>query len=208
MYASIMPRIWNATIEAHRDAVRAAVLDAAAALVARQGVSGVTMSAIAQAAGIGRATLYKYFPDVESILAAWHERQIQAQLEELVHIRDNTVGIRQQLEAVLHAYAFLSHSGRGGAETERLHQGGHAGPARQHLESLLAGLIREGAEDGLFRTDVGPEELAAFCLHALEAAAVLTSHEAVLRLVRVTLGALGPLRRSPVLDDNYRPPQL
>lgn len=34
----------------------------------------MTMSRIAEEIGIGRATLYKYFPDVEAILLAWHER--------------------------------------------------------------------------------------------------------------------------------------
>ena len=81
-----MPKLWNETIETHRDAVRGAILDATAGLFADQGASGVTMSGIAQAAGIGRATLYKYFPDVESIKLAWHERQIHAHLNERVDI--------------------------------------------------------------------------------------------------------------------------
>jgi hypothetical protein len=37
---------------------------------------GISMSQIAAAAGIGRATLYKYFPDVERVVAAWHNRQV------------------------------------------------------------------------------------------------------------------------------------
>ncbi len=51
-----------------------AALDATAALVAERGLRSVTMSQIAAQSGIGRATLYKYFPDVEAILLAWHER--------------------------------------------------------------------------------------------------------------------------------------
>src|SRR4051812_5802487 len=65
-----MPKIWSQTIEAHRDAVREATINATAALVAEHGLTGVTMSQIAKDTGIGRATLYKYFPDVESILRA------------------------------------------------------------------------------------------------------------------------------------------
>ena len=38
------------------------------------------MSQIAEQTGIGRATLYKYFPDVEAILLAWHERQVTGHL--------------------------------------------------------------------------------------------------------------------------------
>lgn len=192
MYHSNMPKLWNQTVETHRDAVRASVLDAAACLVAAHGVTGVTMSAIAQAAGIGRATLYKYFPDVESIVLAWHERQVDAHLTRLIQIRDQTAGIRQQTEAVLRAYAFLSNGGHGDADAARLHQGGHAVRAQRNLHGFLAGLLKEGADAEVFRTDVAAEELASFCLHALEAAAGLNEHDAVLRLVKVTLDALQP----------------
>ncbi|MDR0358963.1 MAG: TetR/AcrR family transcriptional regulator, partial [bacterium] len=71
-----MPRLWNDTIEAHRQAVREATLDTAADLVAERGLASVTMSQIAEQTGIGRATMYKYFRDVDSILIAWHERQV------------------------------------------------------------------------------------------------------------------------------------
>ena len=69
-----MPRIWADTIDRHRRQVNDAILDATAELIAEQGPLSVAMSAIAERAGIGRATLYKYFPDVESILVAWHTR--------------------------------------------------------------------------------------------------------------------------------------
>jgi AcrR family transcriptional regulator len=187
-----MPRLWNETIGTHRDTVRGAVLDAAARLFPAHGMLGVTMSAIAQEAGIGRATLYKYFPDVEAILVAWHERQVQTHLGELLRIKEQTAGARQQLEAVLHAYAFLSRSGHDNADAVRLHHGGHAGRAHQHLTTFLAEIIAEGADAGVFRADVAPDELAAFCLHALGAATGVDSHEAVLRLVKVTLDALQP----------------
>ncbi|MGH2817757.1 MAG: TetR/AcrR family transcriptional regulator, partial [Actinomycetota bacterium] len=71
-----MPKLWNETIEDHRREVRGAILDTTLALVAEHGLLSVTMSQIAEETGIGRATLYKYFPDVETILLAWHERQI------------------------------------------------------------------------------------------------------------------------------------
>jgi AcrR family transcriptional regulator len=64
----------------HRREVRDAILDTMAALVAEHGLLGVTMSQIAEETGIGRATLYKYFPDVEAILLAWHDRQFTAHI--------------------------------------------------------------------------------------------------------------------------------
>lgn len=71
-----VPKPWSETIETHRRAVQESILDAAAALVADQGLRDVTMSEIAEKSGIGRATLYKYVPDVETMLLAWHERQV------------------------------------------------------------------------------------------------------------------------------------
>ncbi|MGQ0617566.1 MAG: TetR/AcrR family transcriptional regulator [Acidimicrobiia bacterium] len=78
-----MPRIWADTIDTHRRQVTDAILDATAELIAEQGPLSVAMSAIAKRAGIGRATLYKYFPDVESIVIAWHTRDFAEHLERL-----------------------------------------------------------------------------------------------------------------------------
>src|ERR687888_497233 len=88
VYTRGVPKLWNDTIATHRQAVREATIDATAALVAEDGLLSVTMSKIAERTGIGRATLYKYFPDVEAILHAWHERQIADHLAQLAQARD------------------------------------------------------------------------------------------------------------------------
>jgi AcrR family transcriptional regulator len=98
-----VPKLWNDTIEAHRAAVRDAVLDAAAALIAEHGLTALTMSRIAGNTGIGRATLYKYFPDVEAVLLAWHERQVHQHLTRLIEVRDNASDPTARLHAVLQA---------------------------------------------------------------------------------------------------------
>jgi AcrR family transcriptional regulator len=95
-----MPRIWSETIAAHRDAVRDAALDATAALVDSRGLTGLTVSEIARQSGIGRPTLYKYFPDIESILAAWHERRISEHQRQLAVVSEATAPAGR-LEAVL-----------------------------------------------------------------------------------------------------------
>jgi AcrR family transcriptional regulator len=84
-----VPKLWNETIEAHRHAVREAILETTWALVTEHGLMSVTMTQIAEKAGIGRATLYKYFPDVEAILAAHHERHVTSHLEHLAELRTN-----------------------------------------------------------------------------------------------------------------------
>ncbi|UCM91458.1 TetR/AcrR family transcriptional regulator [Streptomyces marincola] len=62
---------------------RARVLSAAARLLAEDDPRMVTMEDIARAAGVGRGTLYRRYPDVSSIAAALldeHERLLQGEL--------------------------------------------------------------------------------------------------------------------------------
>jgi AcrR family transcriptional regulator len=180
-----VPKLWNDTIEEHRRAVRDATLDAAAALISQHGFSSVTMSRIAAETGIGRATLYKYFPDVDAIVEAWHERQIAAHLEHLADVRDKAGNAGDRLSSVLEAYAFISHQHHSAEGSAHLHQGQHVAHARQHLRDFVAELLADGARVGVIRDDVSSDELADYCLHALSAASSLTSKAAVTRLVRV-----------------------
>ena len=185
-----MPKLWNDTIEAHRRTVRDATLDATATLVAEHGLASVTMSKIAEITGIGRATLYKYFPDVDSILNAWHERQVTSHLHHLAEIRDKAGDASQRLVAVLEAYALVSHERRNSELATLLHRGEHVARAHHQLSTLIRDLLMEGVKSGDIRNDVAPQELASFCLHALTAASNLPTKAAVRRLVAITLDGL------------------
>jgi AcrR family transcriptional regulator len=187
-----MPKLWDETIETHRRAVRDATMDTTAALVAKHGPASVTMSQIAKETGIGRATLYKYFPDVEAILIAWHERQVNSHLEQLAAVRDQAGEAGERLKTVLETYALISHEHHGTELAALLHRGEHIARAEQQLSDLIRDLLTEGAATGDIRDDVAPEELASYCLHALTAAGRLPSKAAVRRLVTVTLAGLRP----------------
>jgi AcrR family transcriptional regulator len=190
MYSRYVPRLWDDTIEAHRRTVRDATLDTAASLVAEQGPASVTMSQIAERAGIARATLYRYFPDVQAILMAWHERQLDRHLRQLTEIRDRAEDADRRLEAVLTAYALIQHEHHDNPLAALLHQGEHVAHAHRRLADMLEDLIRESAAAGDLRDDVPPGELAAYCLHALTAATGLDGEDAVRRLVNVTMNGL------------------
>ncbi len=192
MYPSVVPKLWNETIEAHRREVRDAILNTTAALVVEHGLRSVTMSQIAEETGIGRATLYKYFSDAEAILFAWHERQITGHLEYLAKVRDQAGDAGERLEAVLEAYALISHEHHGTELAALLHRGEHVARAQQQLSDMIRDLLAEGAEIGDIRDDVAPAELASYCLHALTAASSLPSKAAVRRLVTVILAGLHP----------------
>jgi AcrR family transcriptional regulator len=190
-----VPRLWTETVAGHRAAVREAALDAVAALVVRHGLRGVTMSQVAEDAGIGRATLYKYFPDVDAMIAAWHERQVTAHLDRLVAARDAAGDAGDRLAAVLHAYAEIAREphGRHGAEmVASLHASAHVAEAHDQLRRLLHDVLAGAVGSGHVRDDVAVEELVGYCLHALSAAGDLASAAAVRRLVVVTLAGLRP----------------
>ncbi|WP_372783301.1 TetR/AcrR family transcriptional regulator [Phenylobacterium sp.] len=191
-----MPRLWNDTIGAHRLAVVDAIVESTAALLAEHGPRAVTMSQIAEQAGIGRATLYKYFPDVEAILAAWHQRHVAGHLEHLAKLRGQPGPAGERLAAVLETYALISHHrGRHGAELDTLlHRGEAFARAQEQLLDVFESLLVEVAATGEVRDDVAPAELARYCLHALGAASDLPSKTAVGRLVTVTLSGLRPPR--------------
>jgi AcrR family transcriptional regulator len=187
-----VPKLWDETIESHRRAVRDATLDATAALVSEHGLAAVTMSQIAKDTGIGRATLYKYFPDVESILLAWHERQINEHLQHLAQVRDNADSALTRLEAVLEAFALISHQRHDSDLAALLHRGEHVTRAHQHLHDFVRDLVADAAATGDLRQDISADELTTYCLHALTAAGSLPTPEAVYRLVHLTLTGLRP----------------
>ncbi|HEV2229031.1 MAG TPA: TetR/AcrR family transcriptional regulator [Steroidobacteraceae bacterium] len=186
-----MPKAWKKTIEAHRRGVRDASLESTATLVSKHGLHSVTMSQIAEESGIGRATLYKYFSDIEQILVAWHERHVAGHVEHLAALRDQAGSVGMRLQSVLEAYALIANERHVDAELAALlHRGAHVVRAQQQLLDLLKGLMAEGAKSGELRDDIAPAELAIYCLHALTAAGTLPNKAAVHRLVELTITAL------------------
>ena len=154
------------------------------------------MSRIARETGIGRATLYKYFPDVEAILAAWHDRHVTRHLEHLAQVAGQAGGSPgERLEAVLSAYALITYERPRGTELAALvHRGEHVARAEQQLLGFISDLIADGAGAGELRDDAAPGELASYCLHALTAAGSLSSAAALRRLVTITMAGLRPPR--------------
>jgi AcrR family transcriptional regulator len=191
-YPGVIPKLWHQTIQAHRREVRDAILDTAAALVAKHGLRLVTMSQIAEETGIGRATLYKYFSGVEPILIAWHERHIAEHLEHLTQLRDQPGEPGARLESVLHAYALISFERHqhGRDLSALVHQDEHMARPEHELLDIVRGLLSDAADVGSVRRDVPAEELANLCVHALEAAGAAGSKAAVGRLVRVVMDGL------------------
>jgi AcrR family transcriptional regulator len=190
LYTSNVPKLWSETIEQHRHAVRDAILDAMPELIEKRGVAAVTMSDLAQAAGIGRATLYKYFPDMRAVLREWHERQVSQHLRLLSEVTSAHSDPAAKFEAVLHNYAFMRAEQPLDDIAMNLHDGDHVAQADRELHALLTDLLAQLAATGDVASDVPPAELATFVLHALSAAPRMPSEAAVGRLVATTMAGL------------------
>ena len=213
-----MPKLWVGTIAEHRRTVRDAIIDATAALATEHGIASLTMTGIAETTGVGRATLYKYFSDVDSILAAWHERHVERYLARLVAVRDRASDPWERLVNVLEAYASFAHDrsadhdashhaaprhphgashhaahgSHGATDVAALHRTDHATDVQRRLSEFVEELIRAAARKDAVRRDVPSGELAQYCLHALGPANAARSREATRRLVNVTLAGLRP----------------
>jgi AcrR family transcriptional regulator len=187
--------LWSDTVEAHRRDVRQAVMDTTWRLVTDHGLLAVTMSRIAEEVGVGRATLYKYFPDVEAILFAHHHQHVVHHLTQLRAVRDQADDPVEGLRAVLTGYAQICrHRQQHGTDElmRLLHRGTDADLSHQQLDDLIAELIASASADSdAVNAGVAPGELASYCRHALEAASTLTTDQAVDRLVAMVLRGLG-----------------
>jgi AcrR family transcriptional regulator len=170
-------------------------LDAAGELVASQGLMAVSMSQLATAAGIGRATLYKYFADVEQVFAAWHARQVAGHLTQLTALAEGPGEPASRLRSALEAYGQICRQrARHGSDamSAALHHTREVQQPEGQLRDLLASLVAETAAAGTVRSDLPARELASFCVHALTAGADIESVPAVETLVDLVWAGLSP----------------
>lgn len=65
-----MPKINAPTIDEHKVLTRSALLEAGADAFVQYGLAGTSIGTMADMAGIARTTVYEYFPNKESVLAA------------------------------------------------------------------------------------------------------------------------------------------
>lgn len=194
-----MPKLWDQTIESHRHAIREAVLDAAEAEVAAHGMARATMTRIAERAGIGRATLYKYFADVPAIVTAAHTRHVEAHLVRLTELGDLEAPIAERLRLVASEYARICyHRARhGDADLSALvHRSSEVELAEHRLSQLFATMLTDAQRSGEVRSDIAPGVLASYCLHALAAAGrgvdTTPSGRGIDQIVQLTLDGLRP----------------
>ncbi|ONK12553.1 TetR/AcrR family transcriptional regulator [Streptomyces sp. MP131-18] len=169
------------------DHLATSVLDAAATVLTERGASA-SMADIASAAGVGRATLYRYFPTREALLAALCEAALDELAERIAAARLDTVPVAEALARLTRAFL-----GTGSRYTAFLRSGGGSVPRDEvdrRLGTPVLNLFRRGAAEGTLRGDVPPEVLLALYAGLIEAAVPLASRGG-LGVERTTEAATG-----------------
>lgn len=139
------------------DRIAAGILDSAAAVLAERG-PGASMSEIAASAGVGRATLYRYFPNRDALLKGL----IDAATTELrTRVADADLdGVPVDVALGRLARAFLTAGARyavlASVDKNSL---GDPGELEAQVRQPVRDLIERGLADGTFRQEIGADAL-------------------------------------------------
>ncbi len=152
--------LWHDSLSAHRVRTAERIAGVAMSIIASRGIAGLTMSALADAAGVSRQTLYKYFPDVDAVLAemaAIGSAGITELADRIDAEDDPREGLRVFVAAILESaaaghpspIALAAAVPASAREAMRSHE--------EAAEALVIGLLRRGRDAGVFRADLDAE---------------------------------------------------
>lgn len=138
-------------------AKRAAILEAAKALFAREGFAGVSMDRIAAEAGVSKLTVYSHFGDKESLFSEAIRNLCEELLPDATFKVQGNLGLRAQLrqiaegffalvtsEQAINTHRMLLVSTQADAHLREIFW--ESGPKRTH--DTFAGLLREQVAQG------------------------------------------------------------
>lgn len=155
-----------------RDRIAAAVLEAAAVVLAEQG-EAASMADIAAAAGVGRATLYRYFPTREVLLRALAQAAVDKISDRLVEADLDTVPVAEGIARLTRA--FLTTGSKYIAFMRSAAKPLDRADVERQIGGPLRAVFRRGAADGTLRGDLPGEALLALYIGLLEAAIPLST---------------------------------
>lgn len=147
------------------------IVHATLMLIGEQGLSGVTMSAVADTAGIARQTLYNHYPDVDSIVAAaisQHAAESVELLDAAMRVVEKPLDRLGQL--IRHVAATTAHAPHTLDVRSSLSPEARASLIEFDvaLDGLIAGILEEGRDEGVFRADLDGAVDTVLVRHLLE----------------------------------------
>jgi len=146
------------------------IIEAALTLIAEQGLGGVTMSGIAETAGVARQTLYNHYPDIDSIVAeaiSRHNRESIDLLEASLRVVDLPEDKLEQL--VRHVVSIGAHAHHAPGFQHGLSAEARAtlGAYDEALDRRIREVLTDGQRTGVFRADLTPGVDAILIRHVL-----------------------------------------
>lgn len=148
---------WGATVTEHKLRQLQRIAEIAFDLAARDGLSNVSMSSLARAAGISRATLYNYVPDVATAVRARLLARSEAFRIAVADAVAEEEGPKAQLrryvrEQVIYAAGEDHRAAAALAEADRAVHGEASATAHLARQSdVLEGILARGMSEGVFR---------------------------------------------------------
>jgi AcrR family transcriptional regulator len=141
--------------------VRDTILDAAGRLFEHFGYKKTTMDDIAHEAGVGKATIYVYFPSKAETALTWIDRSNCIMLDDLRAIAQKPTSVPERLEELLHHRVMVRYDRAQHfvQSFDELFAPVHSAllVKRDQINyqeaSVLGGVIAEGAASGLFECE-------------------------------------------------------
>lgn len=162
----------------NRLSVRDRISHATLELIAENGLTAVTMSAVAKRAGVARQTLYNHYPDVDTIVGAVVERHQSDSLSALNAVLGTMTSPLDQLEHLVRHTAAIGQHGH------PMIKSGLSASVQSVLDrhdNAMLGVVEEilcqGIEQGELRPDLRPERDAVIVLRIIETAGELVVAE-------------------------------
>lgn len=160
--------------EALRDRTAAAIIDSAAAIMAEQGGGAASMNEIAGAAGVSRATLYRYFPSREALLQAMATTSIEELASRIADADLRVIPVEQAVARLARGFIAV------GSRYAALSSGGYKRTDdHPDADALLAEPVRElfrrGIADGSLRAGLAPDVLTDLFSGLIKAALEMTA---------------------------------
>jgi AcrR family transcriptional regulator len=152
------------------DRTAAAILDAAASVLSEHGSSS-NMADVAAAAGVSRATLYRYYPDREALLQALAAQALADVATRLADAGLERAPVEEAIERIVRALIAV---GNRYAVLVREQVKVDPVEAERLLGAPMRAVFERGIESGLFRQDLAAEVLLELFGGALNAAVKLT----------------------------------
>ena len=177
-----VPQIWADNLEQHKADVRAAVMATAAELASSGGVRDLTMSQIAQQAGISRATLYTYFSNVDEILRSWHRSLIDQHLTAIEHATHHA-DPKARLAAACESHIDVLATHQANTTLQHHHTDADTLAGLQRLHQVFEQLVAAALPTKIERNGLTTNDYTHYLLAALEAAPRLRNRTAQRRLV-------------------------